>query len=803
MTRWFDPVQLVATGYRVMRKRDTRDSGPVDTPTFHDHSAADELWFDYAADMGDAFDPTAQVAWMLGRKKLLVGATAARSEELCRGSFLVLGGDEVYPYATVKRYEKQLTKPYAQALEGADPPPRVYAIPGNHDWYGGLTAWRQVLTAAEGSTTTFGGWTVGQQASWWAIKLPHGWWMWGLDTYLDGTINQAQHDYFARVAEKLRPGDQVILCTPVPLWRLREKKPDQLVIIDELVHELIDAADAKARLFLAGDSHVFARYIRRPSATGTLEHHVTSGGAGAFLHPTHNLASAVPQTAMDDGAFVDQAPFLDGRFWPDRHRSREGIVRGALHAVLDRQSVSLGLLVALAYALYGFVAGAAVRDVPPNDGWRGLKDAFRSVVDFGPGVVATVVAAVVLVGAGIAMALPNTKERAVVRFARRAGAVHGVAQVGALAVTAALSHWLIGALAHRSWPPTALPVGLSGVAGAVGAMLVLLVYLSLVNRNHRVNDNEAYSMRHYEDGKHFLRCHIDRLGQLTVHLIGIDRIKPGWAAAMEAGAPLPPKATEGSKVPLGAVEWIETVRTQVDPIAFAGDANRWVALSVSDPDDATKEQVTRLHEVVGAIAEALLAAGCNVAYGGDDRETGYTTTLAKAADRSPDAWVPRVRRYAATPPDPGAGAAGAVELMPPEQSDSTVDTALTAIREKVTEDTIARVVLGGRARGPGMPGVVEEAAISLDHDQPLLVVGGFGGAASLIARVVTGKAVPDDVPAATRHLLGMFRPSTAGPVHLRNGLEPTENNELLTTTELHRIVHLVLQGIRSNVFGPG
>ena len=627
--------------------------------------------------------------------------------------------------------------------------------------------------------------------------------MWGLDTYTDGTINQAQHDYFATVAESLLPGDQVILCTPVPLWRLREKKPDQLVIIDELVHELIDAADAKARLFLAGDSHVFARYIRRPAATGTLEHHVTSGGAGAFLHPTHNLASAVPQTAMDDGAFVDQAPFLDGRFWPDRHRSREGIVRGALHAVLDRQSVSLGLLVALAYALYGFFAGAAVRDAPPSDGWGGLKDAFRSVMDFGPGVVATAVAAVVLVAAGVAMALPNTKERAVVRFARRAGAVHGLAQLGALVVTAVLSHWLIGTLSGRSWPPTVFPVGLGGVSGAVGAMLVLLVYLSVVNRNHRVNDNEAYSMRHYEDGKHFLRCHIDRLGQLTVHLIGIDRIKPGWAAAMEEGGPLPPQAADGSKVPLGAVEWTETVRTQVDPIAFGDDANRWVALSVSDPDDATDPQVTRLHEVVGAIAEALLAAGCNVAYGGDDRETGYTTTLAKAASRSPDAWVPRVRRYAATPPDPGAGAAGAVELVPPDQSDSPVDAALTAMRQKVTEDTIARVVLGGRARGPGMPGVVEEAAISLDHDQPLLVVGGSGGAAGLIAGAVTGEAVPDDVPAATEQRLRTFQPSTTGPVNLRNGLGPDENQELLTTTELHRIVHLVLQGIRTTVLGPG
>ncbi|HZN14248.1 MAG TPA: hypothetical protein VFB78_08290 [Acidimicrobiales bacterium] len=795
MTRWFDPVQLVRTGFRMLfQTKDTRNStAPNTTPPqpVRDHSSDDELWFDYIADMGDAYDPTAQIAWMAGREALTIGSSAAASERLPRGSFLILGGDEVYPYATTKRYAKQLMKPYKHALETTSgaAAPAVFAVPGNHDWYGGLAPWRDIFTAAPGSTSSFGGWAVEQTASWWTIKLPHGWWMWGLDTYTDGTINQAQRDHFARASKLLQQGDQVILCTPVPLWHLRENKPDQLVVIDELVREHIDAAGARARVFLAGDSHVFARYLRRPESNGTLEHHITSGGGGAFMHPTHNLASAVPQTAIDDGAVVDQAPFIGGRFWPDRHKSREGIVRGALHALRDRQSISLGALIGALHASYGLSAGAEVRGAAPGGGWRGLQDAFRSATVPTAGRVATAVAAVLLIAAGIGMARPNTKERAVVRFARRAGVVHGVLQLGIFVVAAALSHWIVGTLANGSWPPAVVPVTLGAVIGAAGTLVCQLVYLSTVNRNHRVNDNEAFSMRRYEDGKHFLRCHIDATGQLTIRLIAVDRIRHGWAAALTGGKPLPPAAPATSKVHLGAVEWTETVRPQIDPIPFVDDDNRWVAISVSDPDGASDEQITRLHNVVRAISESLLAAGCNLAYGGDDREGGYTQTLVEASERSADVWVPRVRRYLANAANPGAKIRGAVELIAPETGTASATTSqqLTSMRTRITETTIARIVIGGRARGRTLPGVVEEAALSFEHDQCLLVVGGFGGAAAAIANVLKGENPPTDMSAAGKRLLEKFRPASGSVM----------DDELLSTSELHRVVHLVVEGIRA------
>ena len=98
-------------------------------------------------------------------------------------------------------------------------------------WYGGLGPF----------LTTFGtGGQVGarrtvQQCNWWSVKLGHGWWLWGVDTGLDGSLNATQDAYFARAAEDLTADDRVVLVTPVPLWRLAEKSPADLRVIDGLV----------------------------------------------------------------------------------------------------------------------------------------------------------------------------------------------------------------------------------------------------------------------------------------------------------------------------------------------------------------------------------------------------------------------------------------------------------------------------------------------------------------------------------------------------------------------------------------
>src|SRR5437762_14359 len=69
---------------------------------------------------------------------------------------------------------------------------------------------------------------------------------------------------------------------------------------------------------------------------------------------------------------------------------------------------------------------------------------------------------------------------------------------------------------------------------------------------------------------------------------------------------------------------------------------------------------------------------------------------------------------------------------------TTPAAALSAMRRHVTALTDARVLVGGRLSGYAgtMPGLVEEAILSLQHRQPVYVAGGFGGAAAAIARVL-------------------------------------------------------------------
>lgn len=87
---------------------------------------------------------------------------------------------------------------------------------------------------------------LAQDSSYWAIKLPHGWWVFGLDNALQEDIDTLQvmsvclsvqvcdadwrgalhtpssfqYQYFAQLAATMDPDDRVIICTHEPDWVL-------------------------------------------------------------------------------------------------------------------------------------------------------------------------------------------------------------------------------------------------------------------------------------------------------------------------------------------------------------------------------------------------------------------------------------------------------------------------------------------------------------------------------------------------------------------------------------------------------
>ena len=68
----------------------------------------------------------------------------------------------------------------------------MLALPGNHDWYDGLTAFLRLFT----QDRMIGGWRTEQKRSYFTVQLPHRWWLVGLDSQLDSYFDDPQLKYF-------------------------------------------------------------------------------------------------------------------------------------------------------------------------------------------------------------------------------------------------------------------------------------------------------------------------------------------------------------------------------------------------------------------------------------------------------------------------------------------------------------------------------------------------------------------------------------------------------------------------------
>ncbi|WP_354512393.1 hypothetical protein [Paenarthrobacter sp. 4246] len=291
--------------------------------------AATEMWLDFTADLGDGFDATYTVASLLAQDTLTVDG-----HELPRGRVLVLGGDEVYPVASPAAYENRMAGPYRTAFppelrgplrtprraEAAhtgphNPPPVMLALPGNHDWYDGLTSFIRVFTRQR----SIGSWRTIQTRSYFAVRLTGtppgpgrngtpGWWLLGLDSQLGQYIDEPQLDYFYRnVTLQLQPGDAIILCVAAPFWvdatqpgwgefrQVNFFEQDYLRRRFNPETGLFDATGASVRLWLTGDLHHYSRYEDSPSqnqhqtADPGRTQMITCGLGGAYLSDTHGL----------------------------------------------------------------------------------------------------------------------------------------------------------------------------------------------------------------------------------------------------------------------------------------------------------------------------------------------------------------------------------------------------------------------------------------------------------------------------------------------------------------------------------
>ena len=335
MVNWFSPGVLIQSGLlsvisgtfgHYADKRVTQyladnvsSDGDVTTPdelvSRHDYSGeanGDEaFWVDYIADLGDGFDSTYSMAYLLAQKNLYgaqnankaLGVNGIRNlnnaAELPHGRLLIMGGDQCYPVPgpAGKEYVDRLITPYTMALpeNNSDTPRDLFAIPGNHDWYDGLLAFDRIFCSTREAERdmpglNIGAWQTRQHRSYFAIKLPHNWWIWGADIQLSETLDSAQLKYFHTVGRSLTEDDKIIICTAQHSW-YAENREDAVSTLEQLEDIMRPAVEkgAHLRAVIAGDSHHYSRYFSEE----TDFHMLTAGGGGAFLHPTHHLRSRV------------------------------------------------------------------------------------------------------------------------------------------------------------------------------------------------------------------------------------------------------------------------------------------------------------------------------------------------------------------------------------------------------------------------------------------------------------------------------------------------------------------------------
>ena len=336
---------------------------PAD-PFFHDHSISlnaanaekGEMWFDFVADVGDGFDSSYAIARLLAQPGLQIQEAGARSNcnsllQLPRGEILIIGGDLAYPRPTHESFEQRFVRVMEDAMPPplgspaydqehdvvvdkkslrsailtaqrghATPPPMAYVVPGNHDWFDGLNCFLRYIVYRD----YLGGWLLPQRKSYFALRLPQNWWLFGMDQGLEADIDPQQAAYFGALAATLEDEAKVIIVAHYPSWvmdphTIGPNNGQHRNRTEKHIGHLMDTVlKGKVRLRLCGDVHNYQRHVpidanpidpapsvpassstatapggnRRAASSGPVPIGPTlviAGGGGAFLHPTHCL----------------------------------------------------------------------------------------------------------------------------------------------------------------------------------------------------------------------------------------------------------------------------------------------------------------------------------------------------------------------------------------------------------------------------------------------------------------------------------------------------------------------------------
>ncbi|GJA34618.1 MULTISPECIES: hypothetical protein [Aeromonas] len=254
-----------------------------------------------------------------------------------------------------------------------------------------------------------------------------------------------------------------------------------------------------------------------------------------------------------------------------------------------------------------------------------------------------------------------------------------------------------------------------------------------------------------------------------------------------------------------------------------------IAISISESPDMPALGLSdgHLRDAMAEIARHLLALGARLVYGGDLRQHGFSELLFELVSRhrrdsAENDYHADVMNFLAWPvhilqPAPSLKSTvddleGSAELVclqldgtrlplderlrlaQQQPTEAEWSDGLTAMRRTMLAVSDARIVLGGRVdkyKG-SMPGIAEEALMSLQSGQPLYLMGGFGGCTRDITETI-GLVQPW----ATSHAAWQGRAEFErfSVAALNNGLSVEENQMLAMTPHVDLAVMLILRGL--------
>jgi hypothetical protein len=515
------------------------------------------IWIDYVADLGDGFDSTYTIAFLLGQPSLQLG-----DNNLPRGDLLIMGGDQVYPDASRDEYMDRFRHVY----EWASPNPGknigtrvpLFMIPGNHDWYDGLDLFLAMFCRPQG--TDIGSWRIQQRRSYFAVRLTDDYWIWGCDLQLTEYVDQAQASYFNAIARMMNRGSRIILCTAVPGWYEADAAHRSYESLGFIARIVEDAdKDLNIRLVLTGDTHHYCRYSFQNAGI----QFITAGGGGAFLHPTHVLRDAVKAIWCNRGDTLVLAAKIGGNEknsraqYPSSDISKRLVLRNLWFPVTN---LSFAAIIGVIYWMFALLSGMwsptyvviglalflGLYKYADKAAWSRAGRRLRcwgekqselrirnSITD------------------------PDKRKQLIRQAIERKRKLwlsipHTAAHLASIWLLSEAFYWLnteYFGLAFWSWWFIAALLAEMLVTGGLVGGVVFGLYLLIACLYFGSHSNEAFSALRIADYRHFLRIRL-KDDELTIYPIGVNKtpLRRDWELNKEAARnPLAPKIVPAYK----------------------------------------------------------------------------------------------------------------------------------------------------------------------------------------------------------------------------------------------------------------